>query len=626
MKLERPFPGLQNLSELFRLARHLEFRAVSRWVMFGLLVGLTTGGLAALMYLAADGVRHLVFVAGVGLHPPTPKGEPAFFAGGYHFTGLRYWLLVTAPAIGAMLCGLILHYLCPEARGGAEGYIEAFHSPKPQFPRRLPLTKLIASALFLGFGNSAGREGPIAHICAAVGARFGQVFRLSDRDRRLLLVAGVAGGIGAIFRTPLGGALFAVEVLYRDDFESEALVPAVLSSVVAYSTFTFIFGEGAMFFVAPEFPFDPRQLPLYLLMAMGCAVVGVLFVWSLRGSSELFGKVRLWFPLKMAIGGLCVGILAIGTPVLAQTMGLAESADDMLGAPVLGAGYGWLQEVLLPTGKLPLGWSGIGLMLVLALAKVAATSVSHGSGGAGGAFGPSVVIGGMVGGAFGLAFHSWFPDVVPEPTAFAIVGMACFVGGVTHSPISTLVMASEMTGNYELLVPIMLAEAVTVALMHRWTQYSAQVANRRHSPAHVEDYALAALERLTVQDAASMGAEVRCVPAAMSIPDLLRIGSDLESAIVCVQTEDQRPAGIINLDSLRSAYFDEYAGVAAVAVDCASPFATVAPTDTLAKALEKLTQSRLPQLPVCPAGAPDTFVGLLHFQNILDAYSKELRR
>ncbi len=626
MNLERHFARLENLRELFRLARHFEFRVVSRWVTFGLLVGLATGALAAALYLAADWVRHVVFAWGVGLHSPTPKGEPSLFAGEHASGDLRYWLLIIAPAIGAAGCGLLIHYVCPQARGGTEGYIEAFHQQQPRMPRRLPWLKLAASSIFLGFGASAGREGPIAHIGSAIGGWFGRVFRLNDRDRRLLLVAGAAGGIGAIFRTPLGGALFAVEVLYRDDFEAEALVPAVLSAVVAYSTFTFVFGEGAMFAVAAEFPFDPRQLPLYLLMAMGCAVVGVLFVWLFDEASALFSKLRISPPLRAAAGGLCVGLLAVGLPLLAYGVGLTDSHEELLGAPVLGAGYGWLQEVLLPTGRLPMGGAGIALLLLFAIGKVLATSLSNGSGGAGGVFGPSVVIGGMVGGAFGLAFHGWFPEVVPEPTAFAIVGMACFVGGVTHSPISTLVMASEMTGNYELLVPIMMAEAVTVALMHRWTHYKAQVASRRHSPAHVEDYALAALERLTVEDAADIGAEVHCVPANMSIPQLLRRAAELDSAIVCVEGVDDRPAGIISLDSLRSAYFDEDAAVVAVAIDCASPFATVAPSDTLSKALETLTQSRLPQLPVLSPDTPNRFVGLLHFQNILDAYSRELHR
>src|SRR5690606_18020823 len=154
---------------------------------------------------------------------------------------------------------------------------------------------------------------------------------------------------------------------------------------------------------------------------------------------------------------------------------------------------------------------------------------------AGGVFGPSVVIGGFVGAAFGLAFHDWFPNVVPEPSAFCIVGMACFVGGVTHSPISTLVMASEMTGNYELLVPIMMAEGVTVALMRRWSHYSGQVATRRQSPAHVEDYALAALERLTVRDATALGKRVHRVPAAMPLTGLLQLAGEVESSVVCVE-------------------------------------------------------------------------------------------
>jgi CIC family chloride channel protein len=413
-----------------------------------------------------------------------------------------------------------------------------------------------------------------------------------------------------------------VEVLYRDDFEVDALVPAVLSSVVAYSTFTMVFGEGAMFSVVSEFPFDPRQLPLYLAMATACAIVGVFFVWLFDEVDRVFGKLQIWPPLRVTLGGLMVGVLALVMPLLWESVGLVDSSEPLLGTAVLGVGYGWLQEVLLPTGMLVGGAKGIDLLLTMALVKVLATCLSNGSGGAGGIFGPSVVIGGFVGGAFGVAFHDWFPNVVPEPSAFCIVGMAAFVGGVTHSPISTLVMASEMTGNYELLVPIMLAEVVTVALMRRWRHYSCQVTTRRQSPAHVEDYALAALERLTVADAAKL-AEVRSVPAAMPLGDLLRVASELESSIVCVEA-DGKLVGIVNLESLRSV-FNEDLGPLAIALDCAAPLTTLQLSDTLSYALEQLTESHLPQLPVRSERDPSRLIGLLHLQDVLDTYSREVQ-
>lgn len=606
----RPFPGIPTFADIGAFARLFEFRAVSRWVGLGLVVGAISGLGAAAFFVAMDWLRHLVLVVGANLSPLEPHGEHSLFGAGGGGE-VRHWVIVLAPALGGLVSGLLVSRFCPEAEGhGTDALIDSFHRRGGHIRPRVPLVKALASVIVIGTGGSAGREGPIAQIGAGFGSMLGRALKLTPRERRLLLLAGAAGGIGAIFRTPLGAALFVVEVLYKDDFEVDGLVPTVLSSVVAYSVFTMIFGEGTIFATAPSYTFDPRQLPLYLLMAIGAAVVGVLYIKVFYGSRDrVFSRLPIPRPLKPMLGGLCVGLLALVAP------------------QALGAGYGWLQAVILPeSGVFPLGWLGAGTLLGVALLKVLSTSLSVASGGSGGVFGPSVVIGGMVGGAFGLGFHQIFPEVVAQPGAFAIVGMACFVGGVAHAPISSLVMASEMTGSYDLLVPIMLAEVVTFALMRRFTLYEKQVGTRRDSPAHGAEYVFDLLQHVKVGDVYDGSAKIEPVPAATPLATLLRHASGSEETIFPVLGESGEPEGLITVETLRAFYFDEDMGRLAIAADCAMPLVTVTRDDTLDTALERFASSHFPVLPVVDAVGSRRIVGLLGYEAVLRAYSRELTR
>ena len=602
-------PKLPNLNDLADFARLLEIRTVSRWVGLGLVVGVGAGLGAAGFFVAMDYVRHLVFTTMAGLELLEPGGEHSLFAGGAVGEPI-VWLIVLAPAIGGLVSGLIVFRFAPEAEGhGTDALIDSFHNKRGAIRKRIPIVKAVASVILLGTGGSAGREGPIAQIGAGFGSVLATVLRLSPRERRLLLLAGAAGGIGAIFRTPLGAALFIVEVLYRDDFEVDALVPTVLSSVVAYSVFTMIFGEGNIFTTQPHYEFNPLQLPLYLVMAIFASVIGVLYITVFYGMRDrVFAPLPIPRALKTMLGGLFLGLLYLIAP------------------QSLGAGYGWLQEVLLPTSDyFPMGWQSAGLLLAIALLKVVTTSLSISSGGSGGVFGPSVVIGGMIGGAFGMAFHLLLPQVAPQPAAFVIVGMACFFGGVAHAPISSLVMASEMTGSYDLLVPIMLAEAVTFVMVRRWTLYEKQVPTRRDSAAHGAEFVLDVLQHVRVEDAVQL-AEPRSLGASTPLADVLRQASESTQAIFPVVDEDGRPQGIVSLDTIRAFFYDQELGQLAIAADCAMPLVSVAVDDTLDAALRRVAKSGLPQVPVVDPDDEQKIVGLLSYEEILAAYSRELVR
>lgn len=586
------------------LARHIELRAVSRWVALGLMVGVAAGLLACLLYLGFEALSQLVFVELAGLTRLEAAGEAGLFRP-LSRAPYRPWVLVLAPAVGLAASSYLVLRFAPEAAGGNGGWLRAFHHERGRIRSRVIPVKLVASICTLGSGATSGREGPIAHIGAAVGSTIARLLRLSDRERRLLLLAGAAAGIGAIFRTPLGGALFVVEVLYSDDLEADALVPAVLSSVVAYSLFTTLFGDTRLFATPQYESLDARELPIFGLMAIVAGAVGVGFVALHRAMRA--AAARLSFPpVWIAFGaGLTVGLLALVHPV------------------VFGAGYEWIQEALVPTGRFPTGYEGAALLLGLAVLKVLATCVVASTTAAAGIFGPAIVIGGLVGGAFGVAFHELAPHVVTQPSAYVVVGMACFVGGTTRAPLSTLVMASEMTGSHQLLVATMLAEMITFTVLHKWRLFDEQVPTRRDSPAHAGEYVLDVLAGLRVKDVFVPG-PVRMIERSLPLAALLRQATEGEQVVFPVLGSDGRPEGIVALESVRAYHYDEDIGLLAIAADCESALVWVEPRDTLAVALERMARAHYPELPVFDPSRPAEPLGLISYDALLQAYSREL--
>ncbi len=320
--------------------------------------------------------------------------------------------------------------VAPEAAGGGgNAMINAFHTQGGMMRKRVAWVKALASILTLGTGGAGGREGPTMQIGAALGSLVAQGLGVSRREARILMLTGVAAGMSAVFRTPLGAALLATEVLYRDDFESDALIPALLASVVSYSIFISVYGESTLFAHAAHFPFVPAQLPLYALFAILLSLLAIVFLNTLASVKKL--ALRLPGPvwLRPGTGGLALGIFC--TAVLWYV-------DRKLGTPgqgigLLGSGYGAVQVSITGASWLPAGWTGVELLLLLCGAKLIAASLTLGSGGSAGDFAPSLVLGGLFGGAFGRAASLLLDNPRIDPGAFALVGMGTFYGGIAHA-------------------------------------------------------------------------------------------------------------------------------------------------------------------------------------------------
>ncbi|MBI4866875.1 MAG: chloride channel protein [Candidatus Wallbacteria bacterium] len=450
--------------------------AFGRQFLLAVVTGAASGVGAVIFYVMLQSSLALFQGSVIGYAPPEVLGEPALMK--LPEAVFRPWLFLLVPALGGLASGLIVQRFAPEAEGhGTDAAIEAYHRKNGFIRSRVPVVKAVTAAIVIGTGGSGGREGPIAQIGAGFASWLGRALRLSDRERRVLMAAGMGAGVGAIFKAPLAGALFAGEILYASaELEHEVLVPSIVASITAYSIFATIFGWSPLFRV-PDVGFhNPVELIPYSLLAVLAALTGALFVKSFYGAHDLFRRLGTPRWITPALGGLLTGCVAFFVPGAAFT------------------GYGELQEALL-------GHRSATTLIGLALLRILTTSCSIGSGGSGGVFGPSMVVGGCLGGAVGMVFHDAWPAAAPNPASFIIVGMAGFFAGIAHAPISTVIMVSEMTGNYTLLVPSMWVCAITFLMSSGTSLYRRQEPSRSQSPAHRSEFAWPVFGGLQVRDA-----------------------------------------------------------------------------------------------------------------------------
>jgi chloride channel protein, CIC family len=431
-----------------------------RLLLDSVLLGIV-GGLSAQLFAWMLRLFNNLFLARLaGYVPPGLPEEGGVLAQSIGSHGL--WLIPLVTTLGGLIAGILVYSLAPEAEGhGTDTAVKAYHRSGGFIRARVPPLKMLASAITIGSGGAAGREGPTALISAGVGSVYGKLTRRSDVDKRTLLLIGMASGLSAIFRSPIGTAFFAVEVLYSSmEFDAWVLLYTMLGSIVAYTVNGLFVGWRPLFNVPANIA-APGFLGYLWYAALGI-VAGLVAVLL----PEIFYRVRDWFQaipipphVKPAIGGLGLGVLALGLP------------------QVLGGGYGWIQEAI--DGKLALT-----LMATLIFAKIVALALTISSGGSGGVFAPSLFVGAMLGGTLAKIFHQ--PDA-----AFVVVGMAAVFAGAARVPIATLLMVTEMTGGYQLLVPAALAimiafivqKQLSVSLRYP-TLYEGQVVGRPDSPAH----------------------------------------------------------------------------------------------------------------------------------------------
>jgi len=587
------WPVVSPLRSLLDENAPLDLRIVGRTLLHAALVGVAAGVAGALFFSGLEYFQRFALELLAGYTPLRADGES--FAASEAVRTFRPWLLVLLPAVGGLCCGL-LTLLAPEVRGGGgDAMIEAFHHGGGSIRPRVIGVKALASMFTLGTGGAGGREGPTMQIGGALGSWVAGLLRVSARERRILMVAGVAAGISAVFRTPLGAALLAVEVLYKDGFESDALIPSVLASVVAYSVIISIFGQSTLFARVPRFPFVPGQLPLYALLAVLVAALAGAFLGVYGRLKRLFTALPVPIWAQPALGGLALGIFA--TPLVILLGNHIHQPGQGLG--LLGGGYGAVQVAVSGSEWLPEGWTAVVLLGALSVAKLFAASITIGSGGSAGDFAPSLVIGGLFGGAFGRAAQLLLHDPRIAPGAFALVGMGAFYGGIAHVPLSALVLVCELAGNYDLLVPLMLTQGIAFVALRKRALYHAQVATPRESSAHRDTLLLHFLETLQVKSLLHEQSTPTCffrqTPLAQMVHQLTHSG---QQDVFPVVEADGKVVGLVTAATMHVAMGELGDAGWALAADLMQPLISVAPEDDLRTASERLLSHGLRKLPV----------------------------
>jgi CIC family chloride channel protein len=594
-----------------RLAGLWSSPRIGRVALCSPVVGLIAG-LGAVIFLVSLQFTYKEVLGGL-LHfhrPSTVEDGPHWITYPY-----PWWLILLVPTMGGLISGALVFTFAPEAEGhGTDAMIRAFHRGGGAIRTRVPLIKAVASIITMGTGGSAGQEGPIAQIGAGFGSMLGGLLKLPPTDRRLLMLAGAAGGVGAIFRAPLGGALFAGEVLYASTaFESAALLPCLASSIVAYSTFA-LFITPRPIFLLPDITFSGlRELPLYAILTLLCAGMGWLYVRVFYGLRDWFFKpMPIPRQVKPAVGGLLLGLLALAFP------------------QVMTGGYGWVQwgaigmppELTMPPYQSFAPQMGMWLLLILAGLKIVATGLTISSGGSGGVFGPSILIGGMLGGACGQFLAYLMPSAHIDPAAFVLVGMGGFFAGVSKTPLTSIVMVSEMTGSYSLLVPLMLACGLNMALSRRWTIYEEQVPTPIDSPAHQGDFVVDVLEQLRVDEVGYRTEGIETVAAATPFRELIHLVAQSTETLFPVVNRQGQLTGIFTLRDLRLALVGADWGPLVLADDLAHrPVLAVTPEDNLHTALRRMTELNVDELPVVAPEDRTRLLGLLSRRRLTLAYT-----
>jgi CIC family chloride channel protein len=510
---------------------------------------------------------------------------------------LPWYYRVMIPALGGLIVGPLVYFLAREAKGhGVPEVMEAVALRGGVIRKRVVVVKSLASAISISTGGSVGREGPIVQIGSAIGSALGQFMKVSADRMRTLVGCGAAAGISATFNAPIAGSMFALEVILGE-FGLATFSPIVIASVVATAVSRAFLGDTPAFIVPAYELVSAWELPMYLVLGLFCAVVGVTFTKTLYRIEDLFDNFKFPEYLKGIIGGLILG------------------AGALLFPQILGVGYGAIDQALMQK----LSWW---LLLVLVLAKILATSITIGSGGSGGIFAPSLFLGAMAGGFFGAVVHYLFPGVTASPGAYSIVGMGAVVSATTHGPLAAILILFEMTGSYKIILPLMLACIIgTIASgqLLRDSIYTLKLARRGVDIKEGKEVNV--LKSMFVKDV--MTPDVETIPEGLPLGKMTEKISKSKFNSFPVLNAQNQLIGILSFNDYSEAIFDENLKHLVVAKDLATTdLVTVSLSDDLYTALEKISLKDFAVLPVVSAENSTKLEGVVSRRDIIGAYNK----
>lgn len=560
-----------------RLAKPPEMAVL---MVLAVLVGVGAGFGSVLFRLMIEGFSSVAFGTG---------SRAFFFLGDYY--------IVLIPAIGGLIVGPLVYFFAREARG--HGVPEVMQAVALHGGRIRPVVmavKTLASSICIGFGGSAGREGPIVQIGSSLGSAIGQLLKMSADRTRTLVACGAAGGIAATFNAPVAGVLFALEVVLAE-FAVANFSTVVVSAVTASVISQIFVGSEPAFSVPPYALRSSWELVFYVILGLIAAFVGVGFIKSLFHFETYFDRLGLpeWF--KPAVGGLGVGVIGLWFP------------------EVFGVGYETIETILRSEANI-LSW--VALLLVF---KILATSLTLGSGGSGGVFAPSLFMGAMLGGVFGGLVHRWFPGITALPGAYALVGMAAVFGASARAPISAVIILFEMTGDYRIILPLMLATVIATMLaghMEKESIYTMKLSRRGIHVRRGRD--IDVMEGVRVSEV--MSQEVFPVDEEMPLNRLVEHFQGERFHACPVVDKAGLLTGIVSLGDIDTALQKEDQDKLRAADLAAKVVITVFEDEPMWSALDKMAPRDLSTLPVVDRSDPRRLIGIIRRRDIVRAYRR----
>ncbi len=573
-----------------------EFSQEPMHLLLAIVTGILAGFGGILFYKMIQLVEQIMF------------HSPAGFFGLTNLINLhgwqRYLIIPIIPAVGGMIVGWITMKLAPDASGeGVPMVIENVAKKGGILSPFLAVTKLVTSAISIGSGGAGGREGPVIAIGGAIGSSVGQVFRLNEEQMKSLVGCGAAAGLAAVFNAPIGGALFAMEVVIGS-LNMQTFSPIIISSVFGTFVSRTILGNKPVF-VIPTFSLRSGwELIFYIILGIFAGFIGIYFVKLFYATEEFFENKK--FPvhnriLKPAIGGLIVGIIGIYFP------------------EVFGYTYQGVDASLYSRDSFM-------ILAALLLLKPIATSVTLGSGGSGGTLAPSLFIGAMAGGAFGNIVNLLVPGIAAPPGAYALVGMAAVTGSVVQAPLAAAILVFEMTDKYETILPILLAVVAATVISKKYMNGSIYTIRLKLKGQFLDVYGhdVNILRSLSVKDV--MKPQLVAASESTRLADLVDMIPESNTTVFPVIRHDGTLSGTISYGDIRQALTDESVkdllGILVVK-DILNPTKmTVMEDQDLSSAMKLMLDAGVPSIPVIREG--NQLAGMLYLTDANQAYEKKL--
>ncbi|BBJ27933.1 chloride channel protein [Athalassotoga saccharophila] len=563
----------------------------TKWLILGIIIGVLSGFASTLLYYSVELSEKFFLGYLLGMHIPRTVGD----GGILNYSVDRIYLIPLVVIAGAFISSLLVYKFAPEAEGDSKA-IEAYHQKQGKIRWRVAPVKLVASAIVIGSGGSAGREGPSSQISAGLGAMVADILKLNSEDRRKMVAIGIGAGIGTIFKSPIAGALIAAEILYRRDFEPDVIYPAIVASATGYSILGIFYGFTPIFGYYLS-PFNPVRLPMYAVLGIVAGLMAILYPKSFYYVQSRFSELKVNRYFKPAIGAAITGLIALPFP------------------EIMASGYGWVQILmdqkfdLFPTFGMPV----LVVLFAIPFIKIFATSMTIGSGGSGGLFAPGIFTGAFIGADIGIIFHFIFPAQVPTIAPFVIVGMLAFYGAAAKIPVSVILMVVEMTGGLQLLPAEMIAVSISYLVSGNHTIYHAQVPTRKDSPAHAGEYNVPILTSLKITDIENLR-NLSINPEA-----------DIKEAKAMMTQNSVSSLAVSNQGHFLGAIYmyDIYQlNDGKVRTFMKTGVASVRPNSTLEEAWEIMNTNKSTWVPVVLNGA---FLGIVTMTDILDIYRSKLK-